>query len=181
VHELALRNVSDKVRKLGGAMANKRTPAKKARPQKAAKKRVSKATAKKVTKKRPGKATVKERASKAPAKSSRPTKPAKPRAKKEAAVSVPVSTPPSRTGQAVSEAPFHRVPVPVPFRKDEASLPPRGETPSGPPSYLQGLPRDHAELVSGFLQVVRGAAKDLKTLVTQAVAMSNQKNGRFDR
>jgi hypothetical protein len=29
--------------------------------------------------------------------------------------------------------------------------------------------------------VVRGAAKDLKTLVTQAVAMSNQKSGPFDR
>jgi hypothetical protein len=50
-----------------------------------------------------------------------------------------------------------------------------------PASYLEGVPRDHAELVSGLLQVVRGAAKDLKTLVTQAVAMSNQKSGPFDR
>ncbi|HET6414852.1 MAG TPA: hypothetical protein VFG22_01055 [Polyangiales bacterium] len=50
-----------------------------------------------------------------------------------------------------------------------------------PPSYLEGVPRDHAELVSGLLQVVRGAAKDLKTLITQAIAMSNQKNDRFDR
>ena len=50
-----------------------------------------------------------------------------------------------------------------------------------PASYLEGVPRDHAELVSGLLKVVRGAAKDLKTLVTQAVAMSNQKSGPFDR
>jgi len=46
---------------------------------------------------------------------------------------------------------------------------------------LEGVPHDHAELVSGLLQVVRGAAKDLKTLVTQAIAMSNQKNDPFDR
>jgi hypothetical protein len=43
------------------------------------------------------------------------------------------------------------------------------------------VPQDHAELVSGLLQVVRGAAKDLKTLVTQAIAMSNQKHDPFDR
>jgi len=52
---------------------------------------------------------------------------------------------------------------------------------SPPPSYLEGVPQDHAELVSGLLQVVRGAAKDLKTLVTQAIAMSNQKDDPFDR
>jgi hypothetical protein len=63
------------------------------------------------------------------------------------------------------------------------SAPPRS-TPSVPlreASYLEGVPQDHAELVSGLLQVVRGAAKDLKTLVTQAIAMSNQKNDPFDR
>ena len=67
------------------------------------------------------------------------------------------------------------VSAPVPPRREEASLPPREA------SYLEGVPHDHAELVSGLLQVVRGAAKDLKTLVTQAIAMSNQRNDPFDR
>jgi hypothetical protein len=43
------------------------------------------------------------------------------------------------------------------------------------------VPQDHAELVSGLFQVFRGAAKDLKTLVTQAIAISNHKNDPFDR
>jgi|GEM_PF-2514378 len=60
--------------------------------------------------------------------------------------------------------------------------PPRAEAPSSkPPSYLQSVPQDHAELVSGLFQVARGVAKDLKTLVTQAIAMSNRKNDRSDR
>jgi hypothetical protein len=37
------------------------------------------------------------------------------------------------------------------------------------------------ELVSGLLQVVRGAAKDLKTLVIQAIAISHQNDDPFDR
>jgi len=161
-HELALSNVSDKVRDLGGAMANKRTPAKKA-----TKKRTP---ARKAAKKRASKAPAKKRTTKGPAKSSRPTKPAKPRAKKKAAATVPapVSAPVS-------------VPVPVPV---SASVPVSAPAPapaSRPPSYLEGVPHDHAELVSGLLQVVRGAAKDLKTLVTQAIAMTNQKNDPFDR
>jgi len=52
---------------------------------------------------------------------------------------------------------------------------------SRPPSYLEAVPQDHAELVSGLFQVIRGAAKDLKTLVTQAIAISNHKNDPFDR
>ena len=52
---------------------------------------------------------------------------------------------------------------------------------SRPPSYLEGVPQDPAELVSGLFQVFRGAAKDLKTLVTQAIAISNHKNDPFDR
>ena len=67
-------------------------------------------------------------------------------------------------------------PVPLP-----SSAPSPEPVIERPPSYLEGVPRDHAELVSGLLQVVRGAAKDLKTLITQAIAMSNQKNDRFDR
>jgi hypothetical protein len=50
-----------------------------------------------------------------------------------------------------------------------------------PPSYLQGLPQDHVELVSGLLQVVRGAAKDLRTLLAQAISIGQQKNNRHDR
>jgi hypothetical protein len=49
-----------------------------------------------------------------------------------------------------------------------------GESPSRPTSYLGSVPRDHAELLSAFLQVVRAAAKDIKTLLTQAIAMSHQ-------
>jgi hypothetical protein len=48
-------------------------------------------------------------------------------------------------------------------------------------SYLEGEPRDHADLVAGLIQVVRGAAKDLRTLVTQAISMSHQKGDRSDR
>jgi hypothetical protein len=141
-------------------MATKRTPKNKTgSAKKVPKKRASKAPAKKVTKKRASKAPRKETAKRpprgqGPAKSSRPTTPAKRRAKK--AASVPVS-----------------VPTAVPPRKVEA--------PSHPASYLEGVPHDHAELVSGLLQVIRGAAKDLKTLVTQAIEMSNQKNDRFGR
>ncbi|MGB8222143.1 MAG: hypothetical protein WCF10_06125, partial [Polyangiales bacterium] len=66
-------------------------------------------------------------------------------------------------------------PPPAPSSKGPA---PRQATSSRPPSYLESVPQDHAELVSGLFRVVRGAAKDLKTLVTQAIAMSNQKNDR---
>jgi hypothetical protein len=170
------------VRDPGGAMATKRTPTKKTRPaKKATKKRTSKAPPKKrvsqgPAKKRTSKPPAKKRTTKAPAKSSRPTKPAKRRARKAAPASVPVPAP------APVPAPVPAsVPVPVPPRKDDASRPPRGEAPARPASYLEGTPQDHAELVSGLFQVVRGAAKDLKTLVTQAIAMSTQKNDRFDR
>jgi len=157
-HELALSNVSDKVRDLGGAMANKRTPAKKA-----TKKRTP---ARKAAKKRASKAPAKKRTTKGPAKSSRPTKPAKPRAKKKAAATVPASVPVSAPVSVPASVPVS-APAPAPA--------------SRAPSYLEGVPHDHAELVSGLLQVVRGAAKDLKTLVTQAIAMTNQKNDPFDR
>ena len=167
-HELALGDVSDKVPDPGDAMATKRTPTKKT-TKKTTKKRASKAPTKTATKKRASKAPAKKRTSRVPAKSSRPTKPARPKAKKAAApesVSVPASV----------SAP---VPVPAPV---SASVPVSASAPSSrPPSYLEGVPQDHAELVSGLFQVVRGAAKDLKTLVTQAIAMSHQKNDPFDR
>jgi hypothetical protein len=163
-YELALGNVSDKVPELGGAMANKRTPKKRATKKRASKapgkKAVTKATKKRASKapakKRASKASVKKRTTRAPAKSSRPTKPAKPRAKRAAAAAAAASVP------AFGSAP-----------------PPEAGASSRPASYLEGVPHDHAELVSGLFQVVRGAAKDLKTLVTQAIAISSQKNDPF--
>lgn len=153
-------------------MGTKRTPTSKTgSAKKATKKRTSKAPAKKAAKKRASKAPAKKAAkkrTKVPPKSSRPTKPARPRAKKAAAKPAPgpVSAP-------VSAAVPVSAPEPAPASRSTSS--------SRPPSYLEGLPKDHAELVSGLLQVVRGAAKDLKTLVTQAVAISHHKNDRFDR
>jgi hypothetical protein len=133
-------------------MASKRTPKKTTK-----KKRTSKAPAKKAAKKRtskaPAKKAAKKRATKRPAKSSRPTKPAKPRAKRAAAAAAAAVPVPAAASVSATE----RV-----------------------ASYLEeGVPHDHAELVSGLFQVVRGAAKDLKTLITQAIAMSNQKNDPF--
>jgi hypothetical protein len=170
-YELALGNVSDKVPELGGAMANKRTPKKRA-----TKKRASKAPGKKAvtkaTKKRASKAPAKKRTTRAPAKSSRPTKPAKPRAKRAAAAAAAAAVPASVP-----------VPVPVPASVSAPAFgsapPPEAGASSRPASYLEGVPHDHAELVSGLFQVVRGAAKDLKTLVTQAIAISSQKNDPF--
>jgi len=145
-------------------MATKQPPTKKTRPaKKASKKRPRKASAKPATKKRQ---------SKAPAKSSQPTMPAKPSTKRAAgkSPSAPVSTPaPVPVPAPVSV----QVPLPAPSSKGPG---PRQATSSRPPSYLESVPQDHAELVSGLFRVVRGAAKDLKTLVTQAIAMSNQKN-----
>ncbi|HSN82797.1 MAG TPA: hypothetical protein VLS88_09490 [Polyangiales bacterium] len=48
-------------------------------------------------------------------------------------------------------------------------------------TYLEGVPRDHADLVAGLFQVVRGAAKDLRALVSHAIAMSQQKDNHSDR
>ena len=48
-------------------------------------------------------------------------------------------------------------------------------------SYLESIPQDRAELVAGLFQVARGAAKDLRTLFTQAIAISHQKTDRYDR
>lgn len=120
---------------------------------------------KRTPKKRTPKKATKKRASKAPA--SRATVPAKPRAKKKAVkVSAPVSA------SAPASAPVS-APASVSGSATAAS--------SRPPSYLEGVPQDPAELVSGLFQVFRGAAKDLKTLVTQAIAISNHKDDPFDR
>ena len=180
-YALALCTVSDKVPDLGGAMATKRTPAKKS-----TRKSTKKAT-KKPAGKRPRKEAAKKRASKAPRKASatraprakgtasRATVPAKPRAKKKAAsVSEPVSAPASASASAPVSAPASA--------SAPTSVSPSEKAPSSrPPSYLEGVPQDPAELVSGLFQVFRGAAKDLKTLVAQAIAISNHKNDPYDR
>ncbi len=167
---LALGSDSDKVPDSGGAMATKQPPTKKTRPaKKASKKRPRKASAKPATKKR---------RSKAPAKSSQPTTPAKPSTKRAAGKSPSASTPVSTPAPVSTPVPAPAsvpVPPPAPTSKGPA---PHQATSSRPPSYLESVPQDHAELVSGLFRVVRGAAKDLKTLVTQAIAMSNQKNDR---
>lgn len=164
-------------------MATKRTPTKKAR---AAKKRKSKAPSKKATKtatkKRASKApskksatkATKKRESKAPAKKSRsrksvpspsrPTVPAKPRAKRRPELS-------DAAAGAAAE------PV-TPAVREAVAAPPSvsGCAPSSrPPSYLEGVPQDRVELVSGLFQVFRGVAKDLKTLVSQAIVLIDDK------
>ena len=48
-------------------------------------------------------------------------------------------------------------------------------------SYLDEVPRDHAEVLAGFLRVVKTAAGDLRKLILQAIALSNQRRDRFDR
>ncbi len=152
----------------GEAMATKKT----------AKKRPSKAPTKKATKKRASKAPTKKRASTAPAqkrpskaptkkatkkRQPRPTLPAKPRAKRMAA--------------ATSKPAPASAPAPTPASSSDSARAPS----SRPPSYLESTPSNHAELVSGLFQVVRGAAKDLKTLVSQAISMSQDKRNRSDR
>jgi len=156
-------------------MATKQRPTKKTRP------------AKKASKKRPRKApaeqTTTKRQSKESARAGRPTKPAKSRTKRAASKSgsVSVSAPPPVSAPASIKAPAPvKVPAPSPVVPSEGAGR-REAASSRPPSYLESVPRDHAELVSGLFRVVRGAAKDIKTLVTQAIAMSNQKNDRSRR
>jgi len=174
--------------------------ASKTSPKKTAKKSASKAPAKK----KPRQTTAKKRASKAPAVDAaaegRPTEPAKPRAKpiktdaepgpaREAEASrvpaaSPVPVPPAAPVPIASPAPSRS---PGPAARLEPSEPPyapgssRSASRPAQRSYLQGVPQDHADLVAGLFQVVRGAAKDLRALVSHAIAMSQQKDNRSDR
>jgi hypothetical protein len=43
------------------------------------------------------------------------------------------------------------------------------------------VPRDHAEVLAGFLRVVKAAAGDIRKLILQAIALSNQRRDRFER
>jgi hypothetical protein len=163
-------------------MATKRTRKKTARPaKKPAEKRSSEAPGTKRSSEAPGAKPAKKRASTAPAakratRSRRQTVPARPRAKK--AVSAAASASESRP-----------TPVPVPrpssappsAPRETAPRPSRGEAGLGAASYLDGVPQDHAELVSGLLRVFWGVAKDIKTLVIQAIALTHHKNDRPHR
>jgi hypothetical protein len=183
-------------------MATKQ-PAKKRARKAPAKKRASRATAKKragqkQTTKRASKASAKKRASKAPAKkqgskapakkrrsnlapatANRPTKPASPRAKK---ASHENETMPARRDFGLkSAAPESLRPAPAAV---SPVVPPHREPEPPPPrvaSYLDSVPQDRGELFSGLFQVARGAAKDLRTLFTQALAISHKKTDRDDR
>lgn len=166
----------------GGAMATKRTRKKTARPaKKPATKRTSEAPETKRSSEAPVAKPAKKRASTTPAakratRSRRETVPARPRAKKAAS-------------PAASASESRPTPVPVPRPSSAPPPPPREAAPrssrgeAGPraASYLDGVPQDHAELVSGLLRVFWGVAKDIKTLVTQAIALSHQKNDRPHR
>ena len=71
------------------------------------------------------------------------------------------------------------MPAPMPAPPPPASV--SASAPPPPASYLESVPKDRAELVAGLFQVARGAAKDLRTLFMQALAMSHQKTDRYDR
>jgi hypothetical protein len=167
-----------------------KAPAKKRTSKAPAKKRTSKVPRKTTTSARgtPAKKTAKKRASKAPGKkrgstlapasATRPTTPARPRAKKAAA---PVSAPPREEGAPHPSRGSGVSPV---VTESRYAVPPRPESSVPPPrvaSYLESVPKDRAELVAGLFQVARGAAKDLRTLFTQALSMSHQKSDRYDR
>jgi hypothetical protein len=167
--EVASRNDSDKVPASGDAMATKQAAKKRAKKA-PAKKRASKAPAKK----RAGQGSTKKRARKTPAKKRTTKATAKARTSKAPAEqrwSSPVPAKPEST-YAAPGAVSPVVPPPQP-----APPPP----PSRVASYLESVPQDRAELVSGLLQVARGTAKDLRTLFTQALALSHKKTDHYDR
>ncbi len=130
----------------------------------------------------------------------RPTEPARPRAKR-ALRKKRVGAPPEAVERAAgpvpasAPSPVPRTP-PVPIASTRSSRPPEpapASTAAGghaapgrkaePPrrSYLEKTPRDHTDLVAGLVQVARGAAKDLRTLISHAIAMSHHKDDRSDR
>ena len=184
-----------KTKKRASKAPRKATASPRGKPAKAsAKKRASKAprkatassrgkpakktTAKAAAKKRASSTPKKRRATLAPTKATRPTKPARPRAKKASAASAPA---PSRKEEAASS------PRESGVRPLEAAAPvsprvtPRPEPPPPPErvaSYLESVPQDRTELVAGLFQVARGAAKDLRTLFTQALTISHQRRDR---
>lgn len=159
--------------------------ASKTRPEKATKRGATKTS---VKKKRPArKAAVKKRATHAPARLGAPDegKPAEPETEqlRSAPESVPAASPapvPAAPPVPVASRPPEQRPRPESREQDRPRPAPSGSR-SVRRSYLEGVPRDHADLVAGLIQVVRGAAKDLRTLVTQAISMSHNKDDRSGR
>jgi len=159
-------------------------------PTKAARKSASKAPTKAASKAPKKGASAKKTASAAPRKrrttlspgrANRPTQPARPRAKKAAAKQVPMSVPaPAPAPKPISVAAPVAVQPPTPVVQSAPAPAPATPPPPKPATYLDSLPQDPAALVAGLFQVVRGAAKDLRTLFAQALAIG-QKNDRHDR
>ena len=75
------------------------------------------------------------------------------------------------------------MPAPVSAPVSPVVPPPPSSVPPPPraASYLESVPQDRTELVAGLFQVARGAAKDLRTLFTQALTMSHKKTDHYDR
>lgn len=121
---------------------------------------------------------ARKRSSKAPPKSGakRTTRPAKVGA---VAKSGQVAPPPAPMPDVVTVT----APVPEARTAQSASSPglPSGSHTRSRQSYLDEAPRDHAEVLAGFLRVVKTAAGDIRKLILQAIALSNQKRDRFDR
>ena len=135
------------------------------------KKGAGKATAKRKSSKAPAKKAAKKRDPERAPRAARPTVRAKKAALEAAPEPVTVAKPAPPPAEAVSQA-----------QRGDVSAAAKVRAPSSrTTSYLDAVPKDHGELVSALFQVVRGAAKDLRTLVSQAIAMSQHKNDRSDR
>ncbi len=99
-------------------------------------------------------------------------------------VTVPASeAPPPMDDEFRSSPPDPSVDSVRSFADDYAAGPPEGPSRqrSSRDSYLEDVPRDHAEVLAGFLKVVKAAAGDIRKLIAQAIVLSGNKRNRFDR
>jgi len=128
---------------------------------------------------------VRKRPSKAPAKSGakRTTRPAKVGAMPKAGAVAPRPASVPRVVTVTAPVPEAAVTSGMTSSAQSASSPgrPSVSNPRFRESYLDEAPRDHAEVLAGFLRVVKTAAGDIRKLILQAIALSNQKRDRFDR
>lgn len=196
---LALTIVSDKVPRSGGVMTTKRSTTKTRAARKTTKKRSSKRPSKAPPKRsaKSRKAGASKRPSKSPPKAAkaatngaptngagrkakptrkRPSKAPRKSGTKRTTRSSKIGAIPSSGAVAPRPAPTPDV---VPGTAHRPGSP--GSRPRHPESYLDDMPRDHAEVLAGFLRVVKTAAGDLRKLILQAIALSNQRRDRFDR
>lgn len=188
---------------------NTKTQAARKTTKKRASKRPSKAPPKRTTKAR--KASASKRPSKAPSKApskrpakaaatngsptngaARKAKPARKRPSKAPSKSgVKRTTRPAKVGAVAKSGQTVPRPAPIPDVVTVTAPVPEdwtARTSAGSASharsrdsYLDDTPRDHAELLAGFLRVVKTAAGDIRKLILQAIALSNQRRDRFDR